>query len=140
MLQYLWRQPASPPSTDRSIVFARWRPYVSRIIHGLVGPYASLFPKRHRDRFSRFCTDHAKSSRVEIVRIQWRSKALRGPGSTVTLGPSIHSAGPKGQNWKSEVLRAEVGLWGVSFTHFWFLATYLSVFSVFQKWRILFLR
>ena len=42
---------------------------------------------------------------------QWRSKALRGPGSTVTWGPSIPSAGPKGKNWKPEVLRVEVGLW-----------------------------
>jgi len=65
---------------------------------------------------------------------QWRSKALRGPGSTVTWGPSIPSAGPQGL--KLEARSAESG--GGALGHF--IATYLSVFSVFQKWRILFLR
>ena len=41
--------------------------------------------------------------------IQWRSKALslRGPGSTVTWGPSIPSAGPQGL--KLEAQSAESG-------------------------------
>jgi len=38
---------------------------------------------------------------------QWRSKALRGPGSTVTWGSSIPSAGPQGL--KLEARSAESG-------------------------------
>ena len=38
---------------------------------------------------------------------QWHSKALRGPGSTVTWGPSIPSAGP--QRLKLEARSAESG-------------------------------
>jgi len=45
---------------------------------------------------------------------QWRSKALRGPGSTVTWRPSIPSAGPQELKLEAQVLRAEVGLWGAT--------------------------
>ena len=38
------------------------------------------------------------------------SNALRDPGSTETWGPQFHRLAPKGQNWKPEVLRVEVGL------------------------------
>jgi len=31
-----------------------------------------------------------------MIHTQWRSKALRGPNSTVTWGPSIPSASPQG--------------------------------------------
>jgi len=41
---------------------------------------------------------------------QWRSKALRGPGSTVTWG-ALSCFGPKGWSWKPKVLSAGVGLW-----------------------------
>jgi len=64
-------------------------------------------------------TPTCRSSSVQLRRVgrcelaknytfnQWRSKALRGPGSTVTLGPSIPSAGPQGL--KMEAQSAESG-------------------------------
>ena len=42
---------------------------------------------------------------------QWCSKALRGPGSTVTWG-ALSCFGPKGGSWKLKVVRAGVVLWG----------------------------
>jgi len=57
------------------------------------------------------------------TRVQWRSKALRGPGSTVTWGPSIHSAGPQGLKLED-----------------CFLLLSCQFFLVFHEWRILFLR
>jgi len=44
---------------------------------------------------------------IRLQRSQWRSKALRGPGSTVTWGPSIPSASPQGL--KLEARSAESG-------------------------------
>ena len=58
----------------------------------------------------------------------YRSKALRGPGSTVTWGPSIPSAGPQGLKLDARIAEsgAEVGLWGAR-------ACYQSVFQFFRS-------
>ena len=70
---------------------------------------------------------HTSSSSLSVHHYsQWCTKALRGPGSTVTWWPSIPSAGPQGL--KLEARSAE-SRGGTS----WFLATYLSVFQLFRS-------
>jgi len=43
---------------------------------------------------------------------QWRSKALRGPGSTATWGPSIPSAGPQGLKLEARSVESGGGALG----------------------------
>jgi len=43
------------PSTNRSVVFACWRSYVSHLIHGFSGP-------RYSKRLSRSCRAHVMTS------------------------------------------------------------------------------
>lgn len=49
-----------PPSTDRSVVYARWRHMYPRLIYVSLGaPESTPLPppkKLHYDRFGRFCT------------------------------------------------------------------------------------
>jgi len=47
VVKVTWHKAASPTQTDGSVVFARWRQWA----------HPSPQPKRHLDRFSRFCTD-----------------------------------------------------------------------------------
>ena len=56
-LKVIRHNAASPPRTDRSIVFDRWRQCDRRLIHGSLGPHESP-SKRHFDRFCRFCIAH----------------------------------------------------------------------------------
>jgi len=51
-------------------------------------------------------TDYGEQSQ------QWRSKALRGPGSTVTWGPSIPSASPQGLKLEARSAESRGGAYG----------------------------
>ena len=55
MVEVIWHKVASPPRTDRSVIFAGWRQRDP--IHGFFGPHESAFQtKRRRDRSFSFCT------------------------------------------------------------------------------------
>ena len=55
VVKVIWQQAASPPHMDGSMASARWR----HVIHVIVPwSHQSLKPKRHLDRFSRFCRAH----------------------------------------------------------------------------------
>jgi len=47
---------------DRSIMFARWRQCAPPTNTCFLGPTPSPYPKRHLERFSRFCTTHGRES------------------------------------------------------------------------------
>jgi len=72
-------------------------------------------PLHHRLKLMRRRDQLQKKENVVCTimgRVQWRSKALRGPGSTVTWGPSIPSAGLQGLKLEARSAESRGGALG----------------------------
>ena len=62
MVKVIWQQAESPPHMGGSVVFARWH-RCACAPHLCMLPWAPTSnPKRHLDRFRRFCTVHSRES------------------------------------------------------------------------------
>ena len=67
-VKLICRRTASPPSTRRSVVFARWRQCALRLTHGSSRPRSTrVCLQRHLDRFTRFCTCHTQTTPLSVA-------------------------------------------------------------------------
>jgi len=109
VLKAIWQKPASPSSTDRSIVFVRRRQCGPHLMHGSLNSHkTSLPPKLDLLRFSRFCTDHPLTRISKFRNYRSTCSCNRASGTHFLSNHSIWSKLTSETNFSTPVLQGPV--------------------------------